>query len=496
MSLSRTTSVLRQCRLRLHPEPTILLTRTLTPLSQTTRHGRLSRSEAKPFHTSPSTHAALRSPTARKAQSTRKRAVFTIDGVFAHAVQGDIEEMLQRLEHTVEEHYYRWKETRGYNGSYASAKLSLEKYKQIAQSLLHTAFSQPPSPRAIRAISTNVEVVWNVSRCLLTPNNRPLEVWLHSACALAGARSPTLMLAHRNLDDAYPNYPLRTQFLDKVEQWALQERDPRAMHVYVRTLIARGELESAVPLLEELMTTIYPSPRVEGLETPLSFYNIPEVWPTYIELQEGLKKKGVDWGMSRDELARLAGVDYQEPNFLSSYASVMFEAGDYEKYEQYMHQAAMAGIPSACTSLAHFYYLTARGLFPRRGEKNFHPRTAEESRQLVKKGRWETLYSNIVHGLPPHEYYNNLALEWWELGLDMGSELSAMFLALAYREAGQLDVADSFYKLIDSPRLLACKFTADDLAVNWDNPFATFSVPRRVLNVKWYDNNANWTTEK
>ncbi|GKZ85640.1 hypothetical protein AnigIFM56816_011611 [Aspergillus niger] len=494
MSLSRTSSALRQCRLRWHPEA-ISLTRTFTPLSHSTRHRRLSRSETKSFHTTPS-NAALRSPTARKAQSTRRQAVFTIDGVFAHAVQGDVEGMLQRLEKTVVEHYYRWKETHSYEGSYGSTKLSLEKYKQIAQSLLRTAYSQPPSSQAIRAISTNVEVIWNVSRCLLSPDNRALEVWLHSACALAGARSPTLMLAHRNLDDAHPNYPLRTQFLDKVEQWALQDRDPRAMHVYVRTLIARGEHESAVPLMDELMSTIYPSPRVEGLETPLSFYNIPEVWPTYIRLQEELKKKGVDWGIGRDELARLAGVDYQEPNFLSNYASVMFEAGDYEKYEQYMHQAAMAGIPSACTSLAHFYYLTARGLFPRRGEKTFVPRPAENSRELLKKGRLETLYSSIVHGLPTHEYYNNLALEWWELGLNMGSDLSAMFLALAYREVGQLDVAESFYKLIQSPRLLASKFTADDLAINWDNPVASFYVPRRVLNVEWYDTDAKWTTEK
>ncbi|PYH29595.1 uncharacterized protein BO87DRAFT_177652 [Aspergillus neoniger CBS 115656] len=495
MSLSRTSSVLRQCRLQLHPEFNSL-TRTSPPLSYSTRHRRLSRYEAKSFHTTTPSYAAPRSPIARKAQSTRRQAVFTIDGVFAHTVQGDVEKMLQRLEKTVEEHYDRWKETHSYEGSYGRAKLSLDKYKQIAQSLLRTAYSQPPSARAIRAISTNVEVIWNVSRCLLSPDNRALEVWLHSACALAGARSPALMLAERNLDDAHPNYPLRTQFLDKVEQWALQERDPRAMHVYVRTLIARGEHESAVPFMDELMSTIYPSTRVEGLETPLSFYNIPQVWPTYIQLQEGLKKKGVNWGVSRDELARLAGVDYQEPNYLSSYASAMFEAGDYEKYEQYMHQAAMAGVPSACASLAHFYYLTARGLFPRRGEKTFVPRSEEDSGEVLKKGRLESLYSSIVRGLAPHEYYNNLALEWWELGLNMGSDLSAMFLALAYREAGQLEVADSFYKLVDTPRLWAPKFTADDLAINWDNPFASFSVPRRVLNVKWYDSDAKWTTEK
>ncbi|OOF89893.1 hypothetical protein ASPCADRAFT_410538 [Aspergillus carbonarius ITEM 5010] len=390
-----------------------------------------------------------------------------------------------------------WKETYGFKGSYESGKVSLPVYKRVAKILLQTAFSEPPSAHAIRSISTDVDTVWNISKCLFDPKNDAVYFWLMSACALAGASTPTLLVANMYLgtlgDD---EYPLRTQILDQVERMARRDHEPRALLLHSHILTLRGEYKDAMALMDHLMTIIYPSTQVEGAETPLSFQNLPYLPRVYTALQQKAKEQGINWGMSEEERCRLFAVDYQSPVYLTIYASMMFQKGDLEAYERYMNQAATACVPGACHSLGSFYYLTARGRFPRRGEKDFVPPAdgTIDADPCMENDDLTSLCSRIMRRVPSYEDYDNLAQAWFGLGAYASDDRSSLLLALLHRKGGDFELAQRFYEsLAGSPRQVVDKATADELALYWTDPNHTIEIPECLLQVEHRADHTLWT---
>ncbi|PYI08125.1 hypothetical protein BO78DRAFT_80862 [Aspergillus sclerotiicarbonarius CBS 121057] len=493
MSLGRNSSLLRQCRIHCRPE-TIPWPGIYPPPTHPIRHPGPACWKVQSFHTTSSNNAA-RSPIARQALSKRRRPAFTREWIFSGIVGGDLSKSLQRLEMTADHHYEKWKESSGFNGSYESGKVSLEVYKRVAKILLQTAFSEPPSAHAIRSISADVEKIWNIATCLIDPANEALYHWLTSACALAGATTPTLLVANSYvMHQPAGQYPLRTQFLDQVETMALRDHEPRAMLLHSYILMRRGGHKDAMPLMDRLMTTIYPSTRVEGAETPLYFHDLPSLWEVYMKLQDKVKEQGIDWGLSKEELCRLLGVEYQEPQALACYASMMFRKGDLESYELYMNQAATAGFREAHHALASFYYLTARGRFPRRGDKQVvQPAEGTIHAEPRKEGRLASIYSSVVLGLPSYKYYNDLALEWFELGMNARDDRSALVLAFQNRKSGHFELAETCYQSLKlSPRQVVDKATADELALHWTDPNYEFELPECLLQVEFDIDHIRW----
>ncbi|RAL02246.1 uncharacterized protein BO80DRAFT_43196 [Aspergillus ibericus CBS 121593] len=493
MSLGRSSRLLRQCRMHCRPEPIPRLG-IYPPSTNPIRHPGSACWEVQYFHTT-STKNAARSPIARQTLSQRRRPIFTREFIFSGIVGGHLSEALQRLETTVDRHYKDWKETYGFEGSYESGKLSLEVYKRVAKILLQTAYSEPPSAHAIRSISTDVEKVWNISTCLFDPANEALYHWLTSACALAGATTPTLLVAGMYVrQQPADQYPLRTQFLDQVETMALHDHEPRAMLLHSDVLFRRGEYKDAMALMDRVMTTIYPSIRVEGVETPVFFHSLPNLWQVYTKFQDKAREQGIDWGLSKEELCRLLGVDYQVPAALAVYATMMLRKGDLEAYERYMNQAATGGLSAAFHALGSFYYLTARGRFPRRGDKQIvRPTEGPIDAGPLQEGRLASIYSSVVLGLPSYTYYNALALEWFELGKRSQDDRSALVLAFLYRQAGQLKLAQTYYEsLTRSPRQAVDKATADALARHWTDPNYEFGLPECLLQADFDLNRVDW----
>ncbi|PWY91569.1 hypothetical protein BO94DRAFT_397346 [Aspergillus sclerotioniger CBS 115572] len=489
MFSGRHSRLLRQCRIHYRPE-TIPRPGTLPPPGHLIRHPRPTSGKVQSFHTTISKNAA-RSPIARNTQSRRVRSPMSEEGIFQRIVDGNLPQSLQRLEANAEYHYEKWKETYGFSGSYERGKVSLQVYKRVAKTLLQTAYSEPPSARAIRNISTDVDTIWNISKCLFDPANDAIYFWLVSACALAGSPTPSLLVANVYLSMLNQNeYPLRTQILDQVETMALRNHEPRAMLLQSRVLIKRGEYKDAMALMDHLMTVIYPANRVEGAETPLTFQKWTPLPDVYTKLQQKLKEQGIDWGLSEEESLRLFAVDYQIPAHLPAYASMMFRKGDLEAYERYMNQAATAGVSGACHSLGSFYYLTARGRFPRRGDVGF---VQPADGILDAEPCWESSWSQYLQGVHSYKHYDRLARQWFELGMAGKDDRSSLILALLHRRAGNFGTAQKCYEsLKHSPRQAVDRLTADELALCWTNPYHIIEVPECLLQVEYHPDHAEW----
>ncbi|KAL1987514.1 hypothetical protein VTN96DRAFT_3441 [Rasamsonia emersonii] len=340
--------------------------------------------------------------------------------------------------------------------------MSFDTFRYIGNGLIQAAYNTRSTARAVRMISKDVNAVYDVAYVMGVIDVK-MASWALEATREAGAVRPTLVEALRHLNAVA--YPMRTPVLDRVEEWATKDEDPRAIVVHAKVLGRREQYREALALLEKLVDKTYPTrvkPNVREDVTMLGRLEAP--WELYAWLKERMGDQE-----ATDRVLKMAALEYQDPRALVEYAHLMQTQGDLEAYEEYMNKAATAGHAEACRKLANFYYLTSLGRFTTREERS-------EARNA-----FTAFFSRLFRQSRTKDDFRELAIEWYELAIVHGSDKAALVLAILMRENGEsesgleaLEVAEKSKKF---PK--AVKRLRD----NWENPDFRFPIPEQLLDL-------------
>ncbi|KAL1967326.1 hypothetical protein VTN77DRAFT_3372 [Rasamsonia byssochlamydoides] len=359
-----------------------------------------------------------------------------------------------------------------YNGSklYHSARdagaldinVSLDTFRYLGKRIIEEAYSAYPDAQAAKRISKDVDVVFDVAHILGRIDNR-IANWGFWATYAAGAVVPTIMDALRHLNTV--RYPMRTPILDRIEEWATKDEDPRAIVLHAKILGRREQYQEALALMEKLMERIYPTKvRPVGRDDVTVRGLLEPPYQVYAWLKERVGDQ-----KATDRVLKMAALEYQDPRALMTYADVMKLEGNMEMYEECMNKAAASGQVEACLRLANFYYLTSRGRFTPREQK---------SEALNTFG---ARISRFFGQSRTKNDFRKLALEWYELAFMHGSDIASLVLAVLLREDGESEQGLRFLQYADQtqkwPKAMA------RLRSNWDNPDFHFPIPDKLLEI-------------
>ncbi|KAH1272764.1 hypothetical protein KXX33_007773 [Aspergillus fumigatus] len=502
MSLARTSNALRRWPY-LYDNPLLLSTSyipTNTRLSdyrtpRASEHKTTSPQATRPFHCTTSCYAA-RSPAARRAQAQtqRLRPVYSSDGLFNLPAHGDL---TARLKYVDEKGPLLWMSALA--EGLLDDKVSKNTFLDIAKRLLETAHRELPSADAIRGISSDPDLIFQIGY-IVSGGNPSFREWLLASTTHAGARVPLLMSAARYLNSLGNTAPVRTPALEKVEHLALHDRDPRAMTLHAKVLGLRKRYTDALRLIEQVMALIYPSKVPVAKDGGFGIARIEPPWRVYAWLndkaqaQANADTKTGEAGTKTDDLLRSAALDYQDPESLVQYATARMRAGDLAMYEDCMSRAATAGKAEACRRLANFYYLTSLGRYPRRGVHETEAKTSAPVEVAAKpassassrtsepsnRGKLSALLSSVF-GPQPRAEYRKLALEWYELAFSHGSEQAAVVLAVLLRKDGSAARGLQLLEQIEGSSSLG-PFVRR-IKAQWDEQGQEIGIPPELLDV-------------
>ncbi|RHZ65172.1 uncharacterized protein CDV56_105614 [Aspergillus thermomutatus] len=510
MSLARTSNALRRWPC-LYDKPPLSLSTSYIPNNtrlsdnrtpRTTKHKTTSPQTSRPFHCTASCDAA-RSPAARRAQAQtqRLRPVYSSDGLFNVPAHGDL---TARLKYLDEKGPLLWMSALA--EGLLDDKVTKKMFLDIAKRLLETAHRELPSGDAIRGISSDPDLVFQIGY-IVSSGNPTFREWLLASATHAGARVPLLMSAARYLRSLGDTAPVRTPTLEKVERLALQDRDPRAMTLHAKILGLRKRYADALRLIEQVMALIYPSKVPVAKDGGFAMARIEPPWRVYVWLKEkaqtqtqanaktkpGEAATDAEAGAQTDDLLRSAALDYHDPESLVQYATARMQAGDLAMYEDCMSRAATAGNTDACRRLANFYYLTSLGRYPRRGmNESTAPvdageaatssasTPASQTREPSNRGKFIALLSNVF-GPQPRAEYRKLATEWYELAFSHGNEQAALVLAVLLREDGSASRGLQLLEQIEGSPWLGP--LVRQIKSQWDDQGQRVGIPVELLDV-------------
>ncbi|GIK03372.1 hypothetical protein Aspvir_007441 [Aspergillus viridinutans] len=508
MSLARTSNALRRWPC-LYDKPPLSLSTSYIPNNtrlsdnrtpRTTKHKTTSPQTIRPFHCTASCCAA-RSPAARRAQAETKRLrpVYSSDGLFNLPAHGDL---TARLKYLDEKGPLLWMSALA--EGLLDDKVTKKTFLDIAKRLLETAHRELPSADAVRGISSDPDLSFQIGY-IISGGNPTFREWLLASTTHAGARVPLLMSAARYLNSLGNTAPVRTPTLEKIEHLALHDRDPRAMTLHAKILGLRKRYGDAIRLIEQVMTLIYPSKVPVAKDGGFAMARIEPPWRVYAWLKEKAKaqansttKTGTatadEAGTQTDDLLRSAALDYQDPESLVQYATARMQAGDLAMYEDCMSRAATAGNAEACRRLANFYYLTSLGRYPRRGVREAEAEAtapaeaateptssaSSQSSEPSNRGTFSALLSSVF-GPQPRAEYRKLATEWYELAFSHGNEQAALVLAVLLREDGSAARGLQLLEQIEGSPSLGPLVRR--IKSQWDEQDQEVGIPAELLDV-------------
>lgn len=321
--------------------------------------------------------------------------------------------------------------------------------------------------------------------------------WIVSACGLAGARLPVVLITARQI--GWNKVPVRNEWTRQVEVFAKQGYPP-AMVLHAKILGLRHEYNEAFTLLEKnILPFLSPT-----LRSPTFFEDIvlggqfESPWRLYALLHARYDSKyhSKENQAKSDEAIRVAAMEYQDADALVEYASVMMNENNLDMYEECMSKAATAGKSNACLFLANFYYLTFLGQYPTRGERAMQgTNPAPESPPKTARGKSDSespdpapsttspnpilnvatsaykWVSSFFNQSMPRRQYRDLASAWYNLAYCHGESRATFMMALLAREDG--DLADG-------------RVFLDQAQMEHDPDFAG---KLQALKANWYDEN-------
>lgn len=312
---------------------------------------------------------------------------------------------------------------------------------------------------------------------------------------MAKARIPLILVTNRSIE--WSKVPARTEWTLEVEKLAAQKFPP-ALILHAKILGLRGEYKEACELLEkEVLPFLSPTQRLPTFFEDVMLSGLLESpWRLYALLlarYDGLHNVP-EARLKSDEAIKIAATQYQDPDALVEYASMMMNENNLDLYEEYMSKAATAGKANACFFLANFYYLTFHGRYPTRGERADRPASqeAESSKPEAKPSAspekdaspvWAWITSFFGQSLKREEY-RALAKDWYYLAYHHGNKRASLMMALMAREDG--DTANGLIFLeqaqMEKDKDFAGKLEA--LKMNWENPDYVPKLPKRMLDVQ------------
>ncbi|KAF7161824.1 hypothetical protein CNMCM5623_007289 [Aspergillus felis] len=504
MSLARTSNALRRWPC-LYDKPPLSLSTSYIPNNtrlsdnrtpRTIKHKTTSPLTTRPFHCTASCYAA-RSPAGRRAQAQTKRIrpVYSSEGLFNLPAHGDL---TARLKYLDEKGPLLWMSALA--EGLLDDKVTKNEFLDIAKRLLETAHRELPSADAIRGISSDPDLIFQIGY-IISGGNPTFREWLLASTTHAGARVPLLMSVARYLNSLRDAAPVRTPTLEKIEHLALHDRDPRAMTLHAKILGLRKRYADALRLVEQVMALIYPSKVPVAKDGGFAMARIEPPWRVYAWLKEkanATTKTGTataaEAGTQTDGLLRSAALDYQDPASLVQYATARMQAGDLAMYENCMSRAATAGNAEACRRLANFYYLTSLGRYPRRGVREAEaeatapvetatkptPSPSSQTSEPRNRGKFSALLSSVF-GPQPRAEYRKLATEWYELAFSHGNEQAAVALAVLLREDGSAARGLQLLKQIEGSPSFGPLVRR--IKSQWDEQDQEVGIPAELLDV-------------
>lgn len=228
------------------------------------------------------------------------------------------------------------------------------------------------------------------------------------------------------------------------------------MILHAKILGMRGEYEQAFELMEKrVLPFLQPTRRKPSLFHDIAMGGVFESpWRVYALLQASYDAQ-FDSPESRqksDDATRIAALEYNEPEALIEYASLMMNEKNYDKYEECMCKAATFGEPNAILYIANYYYHIFHGRYPTAGERvalakaeaeglpqptiPTPPSTSEtKSNPTIFTAAFDWASSFFNQSIP-REDYRKLAMDWYALGYHSGIPQATFMLALMAREQG------------------------------------------------------------
>lgn len=341
-----------------------------------------------------------------------------------------------------------------------------------------------------------------------TTTNLDYREWVMSACALAQARLPTVIIVARQLKGK--KMPIRNYFIEEVEVLARKQYPP-ALLIQAKIAGLRGDFNLAFKLLEnKVLPYLSPSKRMPLVTEDIALQGfLDSPWRLYalLRAQHDVRFKSEESRLKSNEALRMAALVYQDPEALVDYASHMMNEGNLDMYEECMSKAATAGNSKACLFLANFYYLTFHGMYPTRGErqeplntknKTSAPKTKGEptpsksvlallSQSPAFKSAADTVYewtSSFFHQSMKRPQYRELAEDWYHLACSHGEPRAAFMTALMARENGHSIEGRVFLDEAESEPDPDFQAKLKALKERWYDTDYDPSLPRRMLEVR------------
>jgi TPR repeat protein len=266
-------------------------------------------------------------------------------------------------------------------------------------------------------------------------------------------------------------YPAKTPALDRLEELALVEENPRAILAYCKVLGRREQHREAIALLEKLMRRIYPTKTRQLIRDDITLYGRLEApWWEY-----SWHKARLGEFDASEEMLRLGAMEYQEPRAMVEYAFILWQKDDAHGYLECMNKAATAGNAEACLKLANYYYLKSL-------EKRVAPEVQEPDGFSVKVQRWLGMFRTA-------DDYRELAMDWYEISALHGNHDAALILAMILREDGDskggLRWLGHIERFNDTATAQTKKFPNGVwmLRERWDNADFRPAIPEPLLSV-------------
>ncbi|KAL4887143.1 hypothetical protein BJY04DRAFT_213099 [Aspergillus karnatakaensis] len=468
-------------------------------------------SHCQSFHTTSSYNAARRP--ARAPQKTRMRAAQgTESGFSANILLQDLPHSIPAAVHDVtadlqnlEKNGFRLASELLYDGV-IDKSVTPTKFKRIGKAFLeHLAHSRGQFSGFISRLAQTegvaVDTIFDMIT-LIAPERKLLTLSAIS-CALAGSRKATFLMAstylRSNHDGKYlwNHDPIQEPYLthtvalvqklattNKSNTGEQDDRDPRAMLLYAKYLGLRGNYTQALDLVKELMGMIGPRTQLDRMKDLTLAGRCEPPWELYLWLRRALKEesdpkhvadinKSVsdDSGHNRQDMRpclepdeiealRLGAEVYQHPYSLMCYAVVKGWTDGIHEFERYMGQAAAAGSSDACLRLANFYWLIARGHYPKpvarseSGSAKLQGYSEEPDRyELNLTLRNEASFlGKLLSYFRPRSIldYRALAMEWSRVAWEMGNLSAGLNLVVLNIEDGNFEVAERLLDAVDA----------------------------------------------
>ncbi|KGO71073.1 Tetratricopeptide-like helical [Penicillium italicum] len=329
--------------------------------------------------------------------------------------------------------------------------VNLATFVSVGEQLIKLSHSQLPSASLVRSISIDVDAVYRISLILADlQKGQYIYQWALTSCAKANSRRALVELVNRYISTEGVDIYQNTECIAKVKDLALKDEFPHAIMLYAKLLIWRGENAEAARLLEQkILPFLQPTSKRPSIWEDIQLLdNFDSPWRMYavaVEKEQGLA------GIQR--ATRRAAVEFHDPIAMTDFAISVLEMdgpNKYEVYESYMAAAALGGHTPACFHLANFYYRTSQGEFTTEAERNAKKREEANAARNALLQRFEPLanWAYTLFNQPmDRETYRMLAMDWYELAFDKGSNEAGYILAMLFREDGDMEKSREVYNL-------------------------------------------------